>query len=85
MRSSLTDLEHDLAQHDDQDWHRTAGLLGAETHEVDRAAVPGWVCWAACQARATGALSIVIPPWTGVFGAAIASDASREFETAGAR
>ena len=36
----------------------------------------------ACQARATGAVSIVIPSWTGVIGAALASDASRESATA---
>ena len=82
MPSSLTDLEHYLAQHDDHAWHRTAGLLEAETHEVDRTAVPGWVCSAACQARATGAVSIVIPSWTGVIGAALASDAFRESATA---
>jgi len=29
----------------------------------------------ACQARATGAVSIVIPPWTGVIGASLAADA----------
>ena len=41
----------------------------------------------ACQARATGAISIVIPPWTGVFGADLAADASPEtdFALAGAR
>jgi ferredoxin len=30
----------------------------------------------ACQARATGAVSIVIPPWNGVFGALVPKDAS---------
>jgi ferredoxin len=41
----------------------------------------------ACQARATGAVSIVIPSWTGVIGAALATDAAGELEpaTAGAR
>jgi len=39
----------------------------------------------ACQARATGAVSLVIPPWTGVIGAAVASDASRKMATAGMR
>jgi ferredoxin len=43
MPSSLTDLEHYLAQHDDHAWHRTAGLLEAETHQVDRTAVRIWL------------------------------------------
>jgi hypothetical protein len=85
MPLSLTALGHYLGQRDDHAWHRTAGLLEAETHEVDRAAVRcidtdaphPWIrlAW---QARATGAVSIVIPPWTGVLGAALGAGASQE-------
>src|SRR4051812_7986308 len=43
MPLSLTALEHYLHQHDDAAWHRTAGLLEAETHAVDRTAVRIWL------------------------------------------
>ena len=43
MPSSRSALEHYLDQHDDHAWQRTAGLLEAETHEVDRAAVRIWL------------------------------------------
>jgi len=43
MPSSRTALEDYLDQHDDHAWHRTAGLLEAETHEVDRTAVRIWL------------------------------------------
>jgi hypothetical protein len=66
MPVSLTAL--DFHQHDDRDWYRTAGLLDAETHEVLR--------------QTPGHVSIVIPSWTGVIGAALASGASRETATA---
>ena len=43
MPSSETALEHYLDQHDDHAWRRTAGLLEAETHEVDRTALRIWL------------------------------------------
>jgi ferredoxin len=43
MPASPNALEHYLARHDDHAWHRTAGLLDAETHEVDRTAVRIWL------------------------------------------
>jgi hypothetical protein len=98
MLSSRTALEDYLDQHDDHAWHPAAGLLEAETHDVDRTAArerrrlrgfgyidtdaPHPVIRLACQARATGAISIVIPPWTGVFGAVLAADASHDADLA---
>lgn len=74
MPTASTPLEAFPALHDDTAWRRGAVELEAETPAVDRATARIWL--AVDNARAMGAVSIVIPPWNGVFGALAPEDAS---------
>jgi hypothetical protein len=74
MPTASTPLEAFLARHDDAAWRHAAVELVAETHAVDRTAVRIWLAFH--KARAMGAVSIVIPPSNGVFGALAPKDAS---------
>jgi hypothetical protein len=74
MPTPSTPLEALPGLHDDTAWRRAAAEREAETHVVNRAAAP--ICLALHRGRAMGAVSIVIQPWNGVFGALTPKDAS---------